>query len=122
MPPPSCKAYPIAILLHDYCAIYNPPTNPLVYAIHHTILTIAISCKGQISVNIYIYIYIYICIYICIDRYRYRVNLSCAVGSVVQRIESEAKAKAERALAAAGRYVTQLKTTMNVATPEQLYR
>ena len=45
--PPSCKAYPIAIPLHDYCAIYNPPTNPLVYAIHHTTLAIAISCKGQ---------------------------------------------------------------------------
>jgi len=46
-PPPSCKAYPIAMLLHDYCTIYNPRTSPLVYAIHHAILAIAISCKGQ---------------------------------------------------------------------------
>jgi len=28
-PPPTCKAYPIAILLHDHCAIYAPPPNPL---------------------------------------------------------------------------------------------
>jgi len=27
LPPPPCKAYPIAILLHDYCAIYAPPTD-----------------------------------------------------------------------------------------------
>ena len=47
LPSPSCKAYPIAILLHDQCAICNPPTAPLLYAIHHTILAIVISCKGQ---------------------------------------------------------------------------
>jgi len=45
--PPSCKAYPIAILLHDYRAIYAPPPTPLLYAIYHTILMMAISCKGQ---------------------------------------------------------------------------
>ena len=27
-PPPTCKAYPIATLLHDHCAIYAPPTDP----------------------------------------------------------------------------------------------
>jgi len=27
-PLPTCKAYPIAILLHDHCAIYAPPTDP----------------------------------------------------------------------------------------------
>jgi len=26
--PPTCKAYPIAIRLHDHCAIYAPPTPP----------------------------------------------------------------------------------------------
>jgi len=45
--PPTCKAYPIAILLHDYCAIYDPSPTPLLYAIHHTILVMTISCKGQ---------------------------------------------------------------------------
>jgi len=44
--PPTCRAYPIAILLHDYCAIYDPPPTPLLYAIHHTILVMAMSCKG----------------------------------------------------------------------------
>jgi len=34
-------------LLHDHCAIYaRPPTLPF-DAIHHTILVMAISCKGQ---------------------------------------------------------------------------
>jgi len=28
-PPPTCEAYPIAILLHDHCEIYAPPTDPL---------------------------------------------------------------------------------------------
>jgi len=46
LPPYTCKAYPIAILLHDHCATYAPPTDPSFYAIHHTILTVAISCKG----------------------------------------------------------------------------
>jgi len=50
LPPPTCAAYPIAILLHDHCAVYAyaPPADlPLVYAIRHTILVMAISCKGQ---------------------------------------------------------------------------
>jgi len=46
-PPHTHKAYPIVILLHNYCATYAPPLTPSVYAIHHTILVIAISCKGQ---------------------------------------------------------------------------
>jgi len=46
-PPPTCKAYPIAILLHDHCAIYALPPTPRQYAIHDTILLMAISCKGQ---------------------------------------------------------------------------
>ena len=33
LPPPTCNAYRVAILLHDYCAIYAPPTDPLVYAV-----------------------------------------------------------------------------------------
>jgi len=49
-PPPSCNAYPIAILLHDFCAIYAPqPTPPpLLYAIHHTRLVMALLCKVQV--------------------------------------------------------------------------
>jgi len=46
-PPPTCNTYPIAILLHGHCAIYAPPPTPPVYATHHTILVMAISCKGQ---------------------------------------------------------------------------
>jgi len=46
-PPPTWKAYPIAILLHGHCAIYAHSTDPPFYAIHHTILGMAISCKGQ---------------------------------------------------------------------------
>ena len=44
--PPTCKAYPIAILLQYYCAIFDPPPSPRLYGIHHTTLCIAISCKG----------------------------------------------------------------------------
>jgi len=47
--PPTRKAYPIAILLHARCAIYAPPPTPLLYAIHHTILVITISCIGQVG-------------------------------------------------------------------------
>jgi len=49
LPPSTCKACSIAILLHDHCATYTPPTDPPLYAIHHTItiLVMAISCKGQ---------------------------------------------------------------------------
>jgi len=46
-PPPTCNAYPIAIPLHDHCAIYALPPTPHVYTIHHTILVTAISCEGQ---------------------------------------------------------------------------
>jgi len=47
LPPSTCIAGTIAILLHDYCAIYDAPRDPPVYAIHHTMLVMAISCKGQ---------------------------------------------------------------------------
>ena len=47
LPPPTCKAYPIAILLHGHCAIYaHPPTSPL-NTILHTIWGMAISCEGR---------------------------------------------------------------------------
>jgi len=36
--PPTCIARVIAILLHVYCAIYEAPLTPLLYAIHNTIL------------------------------------------------------------------------------------
>ena len=46
-----CGIYPpcIAILLHAHCAIYAPPPTLPVYAVHHTILMVAISCKGQVT-------------------------------------------------------------------------
>jgi len=55
--PPTCIAHTIAIRLHVYCAIYDaPPPDPpfvchtiynipLLYAIHYTILIMAISCQ-----------------------------------------------------------------------------
>jgi len=46
-PSPTCNAHTIAIRLRDYCAIYDPHPTPLVYAIHHTILAVAISCEGE---------------------------------------------------------------------------
>jgi len=46
LPLPICIAHSNAILLHDDCAIYDSPPTPLVYAIHHTQLVLAISCKG----------------------------------------------------------------------------
>jgi len=46
--PPECNAYNIAILLHAHCTIYVPPPTLPLYAIHHTILMMAISCKGQL--------------------------------------------------------------------------
>jgi len=49
LPSPTCIAHNSAILLHDHCAIYDPPRPPLAYAIHHTILAMAISCKRQFS-------------------------------------------------------------------------
>jgi len=33
LPPPTCKAYPIAMLLHDHCAIYAPH-RPLLFMPH----------------------------------------------------------------------------------------
>jgi len=42
---PTCKAYPIETLLHAHFAIYAPPPTPLLYAIDHKILAMAISCK-----------------------------------------------------------------------------
>jgi len=46
-PTTNYKAHAIETLLHAHCAIYaSPPTSP-VYAIHHTILVMAI-CKGQV--------------------------------------------------------------------------
>jgi len=48
-PPPTCTAHTITILLHGYCAKYDAPPDPrFIQALHHTILAIAISCKGQL--------------------------------------------------------------------------
>jgi len=47
-PPPTRISHTIALLSHDYCAMYDPPPTPRVYAMHYTILVMAISCKGQV--------------------------------------------------------------------------
>ena len=47
LPPPICISHTIAIPLHGYCAECDTPSDPLLYSIHHTMLTIAISCKGE---------------------------------------------------------------------------
>jgi len=65
--PPTCKAYPIAILLHAHCAIYAPPPTPLVYAIHNTLLVMAISCKGQEWASFGLY-KIMFCFYSCVHK------------------------------------------------------
>jgi len=51
LPPLTCKAYLIAILLHDHCAVYALIQSPLLYGIHHTILVMAISCEGQLVLD-----------------------------------------------------------------------
>ena len=50
--PPTCKAYPIAILLHDHCAIYAFLPTPLLYAVHSIILVMVIACKGHHSLHV----------------------------------------------------------------------
>ena len=40
-------AHTVAILLHGYWAIDNPPSTSLLYAIHLTRLVMTISCNGQ---------------------------------------------------------------------------
>jgi len=49
LPPPTCDVRTIAMLLHVYCAIYDASPTPLLYVIHHTLLVMAISCKGQVQ-------------------------------------------------------------------------
>jgi len=44
--PPACIAHTVTLLLQNHCAIFDPSPTPRFYAIHHTILCIAISCKG----------------------------------------------------------------------------
>ena len=46
--PPTSIPHTVAILLHEYLGnIRPPPSTSLLYAIHHTLLVIPISCKGQ---------------------------------------------------------------------------
>jgi len=52
LPPPSCAAHTVAILLQYYCALYNAPPTALLYATHHTILLMAVSCKCQRAVRV----------------------------------------------------------------------
>jgi len=51
-PPPTCIAHPGAILLHDYWTVQDSLPTSRLYAIHHTILVIPISCKGQSGVRV----------------------------------------------------------------------
>jgi len=51
LPPPTCIARTIAIILHVYCTIFDPLPIPRLYAIHHTILFMAISCKAKSRVS-----------------------------------------------------------------------
>ena len=44
--PRTCIALTTAIRLQYNCAIFDPPPTPHVDAIHHTIVCMAISCKG----------------------------------------------------------------------------
>jgi len=46
---PPCIPHTVAILLHNDCAVYDPPSTSIMYAIQHTILVITISCKGQVA-------------------------------------------------------------------------
>ena len=48
LPPPTCIVHTIAIRLHDDCAIYDPTPTRLLYVMHHTILVMTMSCKGQV--------------------------------------------------------------------------
>jgi len=82
--PPTSKAYRIALLLHDYCAIYALPPTPLhVYAVYHAILVMAISCKTQSALQltgricIYECVYTFIFIFVCIDIDRYGYACIC---------------------------------------------
>jgi len=43
---PPCITHTVAMLLQYNCAIFEPPSTPRFYAIHHTIFCIAISRKG----------------------------------------------------------------------------
>jgi len=47
-PSPTCIAHTIAILGHGCFAIEYPPPTLFLNAIRHTILVMAISCKGQV--------------------------------------------------------------------------
>jgi len=46
---PNCNAHTITILLDECCAIYDAPPTPPLYAIHNTILAMAISCQGPLA-------------------------------------------------------------------------
>jgi len=45
--PPTCIAHTVAILLQYYRATFHPLPTPRFHVMHHRILCIAISCKGQ---------------------------------------------------------------------------
>jgi len=47
LPPPTCTACTIAMLLYVYSAVYDAPPTPSLYTIHHTVLAMAISRKDQ---------------------------------------------------------------------------
>ena len=59
--PPTCIAHTATILLPYYCAIFASLPTAHFHAIHHTILCITISCKGEVvcvclSVSVCVYV------------------------------------------------------------------
>jgi len=54
LPPATCIARTIVMLVHVYRAIYDASPTPHLYTMHNTILAMAISCKGQTCARIHI--------------------------------------------------------------------
>jgi len=52
MPPSHLQSLPSFNTVARSLRNIRPPTDPPFYAIHHTILVMAISCKGQVTAEI----------------------------------------------------------------------
>jgi len=52
-PTSTCIVHSGAIRLHDHLIVYDTLSDLPLYAIHHTILVISISCKGQHVLSYY---------------------------------------------------------------------
>jgi len=53
LPRPIRTTLTTAIPLRDFCAIYVPPPTLPLYAIHHAILVMTISCKGKVAARVW---------------------------------------------------------------------